>query len=97
MAAAVIARSVLRSATVRASASRISSGSIKHAGSTNATRSPFSIRTQSHRMFRSPVVEMSSFAMESLLPFHTATASALMTSMLSSTAPCTCAWLIDDS
>ncbi|KAF5820739.1 putative protein NUCLEAR FUSION DEFECTIVE 6, chloroplastic/mitochondrial [Helianthus annuus] len=85
MAASVVARSLLRSAStsVRASAPRIS----------GCTRTFRSRKPLSHRIFRSPV-EMSCVTVESLFPFHTATASALLTSMLS-TAPCRYGWLID--
>ncbi|KAI3740718.1 hypothetical protein L2E82_31189 [Cichorium intybus] len=98
MAAAVAARSVLRSAftSVKSSASRISAAA--KPSSTGAARSSFRIPTQkplSHRIFRSPV-EMSYVALESLIPFHSATSSALLTSMLSS-APYSCGWTIDDS
>ncbi|KAK1426462.1 hypothetical protein QVD17_15134 [Tagetes erecta] len=91
MGAAVVARSVLRSTSVRASASRISGG-------VKPTSTNFFTRTQkplSHRIFRSPV-EMSCVNVESLFRFHTATASSLLTSMLS-TAPYSSGWLIDDS
>ncbi|XP_071720841.1 protein NUCLEAR FUSION DEFECTIVE 6, mitochondrial-like [Rutidosis leptorrhynchoides] len=93
MAAAIATRSFLRSATIsaRPSAARIATGA-KHA------RSPFRLPTQkplSHRIFRSPV-EMSSVVVGSLCPLHSATASALLTSMLS-TAPYSCGWTIDDS
>ncbi|KAL8228122.1 hypothetical protein R6Q57_015706 [Mikania cordata] len=95
MAAAVAARSVLRNATaVRSAASRISAGAKPNV--TSAPRSSFRIPSQkplSHCIFRSPV-EMSCVSVESMLPFHTATASALLTSMLS--APRTCGWTLED-
>lgn len=46
------------------------------------------------RRKRSPV-EMSCMSVESMFPFHTATASALLTSMLSA-APRTCGWTLED-
>ncbi|XP_052620775.1 protein NUCLEAR FUSION DEFECTIVE 6, mitochondrial-like [Lactuca sativa] len=98
MAAAVAARSILRSAStsVKSSVTRISAGA--KPSSTGAAHSPFRIRTQkpqSHRIFRLPV-EISCVAVESLIPFHSATASALLTSMLSN-APYPYSWTIDDS
>ncbi|KAF8391310.1 hypothetical protein HHK36_023614 [Tetracentron sinense] len=77
MAAVACARSVLRSTSVRNAAARLSAEA-------KASGSPFRISKQkplSHRIFRSPV-EMSC-CVESMLPYHTATASALLTSMLS--------------
>ncbi|KAJ0016617.1 hypothetical protein Pint_10520 [Pistacia integerrima] len=78
-----IDKSALRStAATRATVSaRITAGLKPNA---RPTTSPFRISKQkplSHRIFRSPV-EMSC-CVETLLPFHTATASALLTSMLS--------------
>ncbi|KAH6775254.1 hypothetical protein C2S52_012815 [Perilla frutescens var. hirtella] len=80
--AAVAARSALRSATTsaRSATARISAG-VK----TRAAPSPFRVSSQnplSARIFRSPV-ELSSVSLVSMLPYHTATASAVLTSMLS--------------
>nr|XP_043625049.1 protein NUCLEAR FUSION DEFECTIVE 6, mitochondrial-like isoform X3 [Erigeron canadensis]XP_043625050.1 protein NUCLEAR FUSION DEFECTIVE 6, mitochondrial-like isoform X3 [Erigeron canadensis] len=92
------ARSAFRSFnTVRSAASRISTAAPKP-NVTSASRSAFRIPSQknplSHRIFRSPV-ELSAVSVESMLPFHTATASALLTSMLSA-APRTCGWTLED-
>ncbi|KAL1537845.1 protein NUCLEAR FUSION DEFECTIVE 6, mitochondrial-like isoform X2 [Salvia divinorum] len=87
--ASFAARSVLRSA--RCSTARISVG-VKP----RASPSPFRLPSQNPlpaRIFRSPV-EMSSVSVASFLPYHTATASALLTSMLS-VAPRTHAWTIE--
>ncbi|XP_018811578.1 protein NUCLEAR FUSION DEFECTIVE 6, mitochondrial-like isoform X1 [Juglans regia] len=76
------ARSVLRSTSARtASAARLTAGAGARA---RPASSPFRIPKQNpiaHRIFRSPV-EMSC-CVETLLPYHTATASALLNSMLS--------------
>ncbi|XP_024991205.1 protein NUCLEAR FUSION DEFECTIVE 6, chloroplastic/mitochondrial-like isoform X1 [Cynara cardunculus var. scolymus] len=80
MTGAAAARSFLRSTSVRNAAARISSEA-KCKGAPSP--SPFRFSTTkplSHRIFRCPV-EMS-VCLETMQPFHTATASALMTSML---------------
>ncbi|XP_052177362.1 protein NUCLEAR FUSION DEFECTIVE 6, mitochondrial-like isoform X3 [Diospyros lotus] len=77
MAAAAAARSVLRSNSVRRAAARLASEA-------KAARSPFGVSSRkplSHRIFRCPA-EMS-VCVGSMQPFHSALASALMTSMLS--------------
>ncbi|KAK9075473.1 hypothetical protein SSX86_003797 [Deinandra increscens subsp. villosa] len=74
------ARSFLRSSSVRKAAARVFSEPKCKAG---PSPSPFGFTTTkppSHRIFRCPV-EMSA-CVETMQPFHTATASALMTSML---------------
>ncbi|XP_042029009.1 protein NUCLEAR FUSION DEFECTIVE 6, mitochondrial-like isoform X4 [Salvia splendens] len=87
--ASFAARSVLRSAA------RVSVG-VKP----RPSPSPFRLSSQNplpariFRCARSPV-EMSSVSVASFLPYHTATASALLTSMLS-VAPRTHAWTIED-
>ncbi|CAA3000218.1 protein NUCLEAR FUSION DEFECTIVE 6, chloroplastic/mitochondrial-like isoform X3 [Olea europaea var. sylvestris] len=91
--AAVAARSCLRSATTsaRSAASRFSAGAKPKAAS-----SPFRTSSQSPitaRIFRSPV-ELRSVSAVSMLPYHTATASALLTSMLS-VAPRCHAWTLE--
>ncbi|PON37882.1 Protein NUCLEAR FUSION DEFECTIVE 6/mitochondrial [Parasponia andersonii] len=91
------ARSVLRSAA--ATASRASVGSRLAGGArAKAAPSPFCIPKQnqnclSRRTFRS-TVEMSR-CVETLLPYHTATASALLTSMIS-VSRCTDGWTPED-
>ncbi|XP_020272802.1 protein NUCLEAR FUSION DEFECTIVE 6, chloroplastic/mitochondrial-like isoform X3 [Asparagus officinalis] len=70
------ARSILRSSSLRSAAAKIAS---KPKSSPSSFRFPKPIA--SPRILRSPV-EMS-FCVESLLPMHSVTAAALMTSMLS--------------
>ncbi|KAL3820435.1 hypothetical protein ACJIZ3_006340 [Penstemon smallii] len=89
MASVAAARSVLRSA--RNATSRIPTG-FKH----KDAPSPFGISSQkplSARIFRSPM-QMSSVSVVSMLPYHNATASALLTSMLS-VAPCRHGWTLE--
>nr|XP_043607512.1 protein NUCLEAR FUSION DEFECTIVE 6, mitochondrial-like isoform X1 [Erigeron canadensis]XP_043607513.1 protein NUCLEAR FUSION DEFECTIVE 6, mitochondrial-like isoform X2 [Erigeron canadensis] len=70
-AAIAAVRSFTRSTSVRSAAARLSSG----------TRTPiFRLPSTRPRIFRRPV-ELSA-CLETVLPFHTVTASALMTSML---------------
>ncbi|KAL9243629.1 hypothetical protein vseg_017490 [Gypsophila vaccaria] len=78
MATIAAARSLLRSSSsaARTTASRFSAAP-------KPKSNPFSLPKQTPRIFRSPV-ELSC-CVESLMPYHTATASALLTSMLSVT------------
>ncbi|GAB2234709.1 hypothetical protein Droror1_Dr00003974 [Drosera rotundifolia] len=72
------ARSILRSATT------VRSAAAKAASASKSARSPFRIPTATAttpRIFRCPV-ELSA-CLDTLQPFHSASASALMTSMLS--------------
>ncbi|KAF8008000.1 hypothetical protein BT93_K1859 [Corymbia citriodora subsp. variegata] len=87
--ASFAARSIFRSASARGAASGLASGAAKSARS--APRAAIN-RPLAHRIFRSPV-EMSACA-ETMLPYHTATSSALMTSMLSISRR-SCGWLPD--
>ncbi|KAK1434902.1 hypothetical protein QVD17_00656 [Tagetes erecta] len=73
---AAAVRSVFRSSSIRSAAARASS----QAKSAPSPFRPSSRNSLSNRIFSCPV-EMSA-CLESLQPFHTATASALMTSML---------------
>ncbi|XP_019422608.1 PREDICTED: protein NUCLEAR FUSION DEFECTIVE 6, chloroplastic/mitochondrial-like isoform X2 [Lupinus angustifolius] len=86
---AVAARSFIRSAASR-------TANLAASSRPTTTRSPFRIPNQtslSNRTFRSPAVL--SFCVESMLPYHTATASALLTSMLSS-CPRSYGWTLED-
>ncbi|XP_054791139.1 protein NUCLEAR FUSION DEFECTIVE 6, mitochondrial-like isoform X1 [Prosopis cineraria] len=86
MASSAAVRSFFRSYSSRSSAFRIASEA-------RATRSPFRLPSRkplSHSTVRCPV-ELS-FCAESMLPYHTVTASALMTSMLSISRR-SCGWL----
>ncbi|KAL3519808.1 hypothetical protein ACH5RR_017957 [Cinchona calisaya] len=80
--AAIAARTMLRSATTsgRTAAAKVVTGA-KPKPSSSAFRIPAQ-KPLSARIFRLPV-EMSCVSVESMFPYHTATASALLTSMLS--------------
>ncbi|XP_011100248.1 protein NUCLEAR FUSION DEFECTIVE 6, chloroplastic/mitochondrial-like isoform X1 [Sesamum indicum] len=89
-AASTAARSVFRSSTVRNAATRLASQA------KSARSSPFRLPARApvlaNRILRSPV-EMSA-CLESMQPYHTATASALMTSMLT-VSRCGFGWLAE--
>ncbi|GLU06374.1 hypothetical protein SLE2022_234140 [Rubroshorea leprosula] len=80
MASISAARSILRSSGTRSAAARLDS-QIKSKAAPSAFRATSSRTPLASRTFRCPVG--SSFCLESMLPYHTVTASALMTSMLS--------------
>ncbi|KZV52694.1 hypothetical protein F511_23157 [Dorcoceras hygrometricum] len=75
-ATSTVARSILRSSSIRNATSRLASQA-------KSARPPLGLPSRTplaHRIFRSPA-EMTA-CLESMQPYHTATASALMTSML---------------
>ncbi|XP_074359083.1 protein NUCLEAR FUSION DEFECTIVE 6, mitochondrial-like isoform X2 [Apium graveolens] len=77
MSSCAAARSILRSATLRNATARIASATkTKAAPSPSPFRMPTRKPSLSTRLFSCPV------EMSSMQPYHTATASALMTSML---------------
>ncbi|CAN4087144.1 unnamed protein product [Withania somnifera] len=91
--ATITGRSLLRSATTsgRTSSVRLSGGSKR-----KVSFSPFRIPSQkplTARIFRSPV-EMSCVRVETMFPYHTATASAPLNSMLSAT-PRSYGWTLE--
>ncbi|XP_019175713.1 PREDICTED: protein NUCLEAR FUSION DEFECTIVE 6, chloroplastic/mitochondrial-like isoform X3 [Ipomoea nil] len=92
--ATIAARSVFRSATAsaRTAATRLATGA-----KPKTSGSPFRIPTQkplTARIFRSPL-ELSCVRVETMLPYHTATACALLNSMLS-VAPRSRGWSLED-
>ncbi|KAG5226328.1 protein NUCLEAR FUSION DEFECTIVE [Salix suchowensis] len=89
MASFAAARSLLRSSPARNAAARFASQS-----KPKPKASPFGINsTASKPILRRSPVEMS-FAVESMMPYHTVTASALMTSKLS-ISRCSCGWFLE--
>ncbi|KAJ6865879.1 protein NUCLEAR FUSION DEFECTIVE 6 [Populus alba x Populus x berolinensis] len=89
MASFAAARSIIRSSAARTAAARFASQS-----KSKPKASPFGLNsTTSKPILRRSPVEMS-FAFESMMPYHTVTASALMTSMLS-ISRCSCGWLLE--
>ncbi|KAG6767664.1 hypothetical protein POTOM_028876 [Populus tomentosa] len=91
MASFTAARSIFRSSAARNAAARLASQS-----KSKPKASPFSLNSTANKpvLRRSPV-EMS-FAVESMMPYHTVTASALMTSMLS-ISRCGYGWLPEET
>ncbi|GKU93052.1 hypothetical protein SLEP1_g6686 [Rubroshorea leprosula] len=81
MASLAAARSIFRSSSARSAAARLAPQA-KPKAAPSAFRASSSTPL-SNRTFRCPCPVETSFCVESLLPYHTATASALMTSMLS--------------
>ncbi|GLT26015.1 hypothetical protein SLA2020_011060 [Shorea laevis] len=81
MASLSTARSILRSNSIRNAAARLAQQA-KSKSAPSAFRASSTSRTPAtNRIFRCPVE--ASFCFKSMLPYHTVTASALMTSMLS--------------
>ncbi|XP_048619628.1 protein NUCLEAR FUSION DEFECTIVE 6, mitochondrial isoform X1 [Brassica napus] len=93
MAASAVARSILRAASSRGAAAGSTGRFASQAKSVPPMFRASAKRSSLLSPLRNPV-EMS-FCVESMLPYHTATASALMTSMLSISGH-TYGWLSDD-
>ncbi|KAL6553993.1 hypothetical protein OROMI_019666 [Orobanche minor] len=90
-AASTAARSVFRSSTIRNAATRLASEA--KSGRSSPFRLPSRNSRIAHRVFRNPA-ELSA-CLESMQPYHTATASALMTSMLTASC-CGFGWLPEE-
>ncbi|KAH0719929.1 hypothetical protein KY284_004959 [Solanum tuberosum] len=93
--ATITARSLLRSAT---SSGRTAAVRLSGSSKPKVSSSPFRIPSQkplAARIFRLPV-EMSCVSVETMFPYHTATASALLNSMLSAT-PRSYGWTLEGS
>ncbi|CAN4117449.1 unnamed protein product [Withania somnifera] len=92
--ATITARSLLRSVTA---SGRSATVKLTGCSKPKVSPSPFRIPSQKHltaRIFRSPV-EMSCIRVETMFPYHTATASALLNSMLSAT-PRSYGWTLEE-
>ncbi|KAL8143979.1 hypothetical protein V2J09_017011 [Rumex salicifolius] len=90
---AAAARSLIRSSTARTATSRIATAASKPKAAPSPFRRPSQNLLSSPRILRPPV-ELSC-CVDSLRPYHTATASALLTSLLSATPRCY-GWTLED-
>ncbi|XP_037406665.1 protein NUCLEAR FUSION DEFECTIVE 6, mitochondrial-like isoform X1 [Triticum urartu] len=93
MAAVAAARSFLRSGSAASSLRGAAARAAPRAGSAPLPRR---LPASAPRVLLRSPVEMTSFCVESLMPMHSATASALMTSLLATPARTGFGWLTED-